>query len=98
MQPEHLSGLEDLARLFTKMCIESPMGCADVYVRCNAGPRTSAESDYAVGTLALLRPRWSGALSVPPLWNKFAVRPKGSSTDGRDVIPGQSQRYTLCRK
>jgi hypothetical protein len=36
MRPEHLSGLEDLARVFTKMCIESPMGYADVYVRCSA--------------------------------------------------------------
>jgi hypothetical protein len=38
MRPEHLSGLEDLARVFTKMCIESPMGYADVYVRCNVPP------------------------------------------------------------
>jgi len=57
MRPEHLSGLEDLARVFTKTCIESPMGCADVYVGLQCAlPGLLRNLNYAVGTLALLRP------------------------------------------
>jgi hypothetical protein len=33
MRPEHLSGIQDRARLFTKKCVDSPLGYADVYVR-----------------------------------------------------------------